>query len=280
MAADTRPVGGGRALIPIAVWTSIAVSLTVGLLLCGQKTTLYDLAYRIGGRTPPRVRQNYSEAIDLLGLSETKPEINPEYLTGLKYGLTLLFGGAALIAFITKAAFVGVIFIALALAAWTYPDRWLQNLEKKRREDIAREFPIMVTLVKVYAHASDLYQALDIVRGNIDGELKRQLTILRSEMAVYPLKEVMERFAYRCKNPLISNFVSVVLFGMQTGSNVDDILDTFAKRSYEIRVNDIKRKIKAQPIIMSVLPAIMMFSLILLFVFPMYADILDKLSSF
>ena len=63
-------------------------------------------------------------------------------------------------------------------------------------------------------------------------------------------------------------------------SNVDDILDTFAKRSYEIRVNDIKRKIKAQPIIMSVLPAIMMFSLILLFVFPMYADILDKLSSF
>lgn len=280
MAADTRPVGGGRALIPIAVWTSIAVSLTVGLLLYGQKTTLYDLAYRIGGRTPPRVRQNYSEAIDLLGLSETKPEINPEYLTGLKYGLALLFGGAALIAFITKAAFVGVIFIALALAAWTYPDRWLQNLEKKRREDIAREFPIMVTLVKVYAHASDLHQALDIVRGNIDGELKRQLTILRSEMAVYPLKEVMERFAYRCKNPLISNFVSVVLFGMQTGSNVDDILDTFAKRSYEIRVNDIKRKIKAQPIIMSVLPAIMMFSLILLFVFPMYADILDKLNSF
>lgn len=280
MAADTRPVGGGRTLIPIAVWTSIAVSLAVGLLLYGQRTTLYDLAYRIGGRTPPRVRQNYSEAIDLLGLSETKPEINPEYLAGLKYGLTLLFGGAALIAFITKAAFVGVVFIALALAAWAYPDRWLQNLEKKRREDIAREFPIMVTLVKVYAHASDLHQALDIVRGNIDGELKRQLTILRSEMAVYPLKEVMERFAYRCKNPLISNFVSVVLFGMQTGSNVDDILDTFAKRSYEIRVNDIKRKIKAQPIIMSVLPAIMMFSLILLFVFPMYADILDKLNSF
>jgi len=273
-------VGGGRTLIPIAVWTSIAVSLAVGLLLYGQRTTLYDLAYRIGGRTPPRVRQNYSEAIDLLGLSETKPEINPEYLAGLKYGLTLLFGGAALIAFITKAAFVGVVFIALALAAWTYPDRWLENLEKKRREDISREFPIMVTLVKVYAHASDLHQALDIVRGNIDGELKRQLTILRSEMAVYPLKEVMERFAYRCKNPLISNFVSVVLFGMQTGSNVDDILDTFAKRSYEIRVNDIKRKIKAQPIIMSVLPAIMMFSLILLFVFPMYADILDKLSSF
>lgn len=261
-------------MIPVAVWTSIFVALAV-FLWFNRKISFEEAVLRVGRRTPRKLRQTYREMLELLGM-----QIPPEYIAGIKYTGTFAAGGLALVAFMTKTVFWGIVLVVLAAVAWLYPDRWLENLEKKRRDDINREFPIMVTLLKVYSHASDLYQALDIVRGALKGELKRQLDILAGELAVFPLKEVLERFAYRCRNPLINNFVSVVLFGIQTGSNVDQILDTFARRSYEVRVNEIKRKIKAQPIILSVLPAVMMFALVLLFVFPMYANIIDKLRAF
>lgn len=258
----------------LALWTSVSTAIAVYLWI-HRKIALENVILRIGKRTPRKIRREYQESFDLLGLT-----MSPEYLAGLKYGGTFLAGGLALVCFIAGAGFFAFVCMALALAAWVYPDKWLEDLEKKREEEINREFPVMVTLIKVYSHASDLYQALNIVRGALKGELKRQLDILASELTVFPLKDVLERFAYRCKSPIISNFVSVILFGIQTGSNVDEILDTFARRSYEVRVNEIKRKIKAQPIILSVLPAVMMFALVLLFVFPMYANIIDKLRAF
>lgn len=267
-------MGGGKPLITTVIWTSILVTLAI-LLWIFRDVSLKNVILKAGKRTPRKLRQSYQESIELLGI-----DMLPEYLAGIKYGATVALGGIALIAFAIKANFLGIVLIAFAAFTWVYPDRWLQNMERKRREDIAREFPIMVTLVKVYSHASDLNRALNIVRFALKGELRRQLDILAGELAVFPMKEVLERFAYRCQNPLINNFVSVVLFGIQTGSNVDEILDTFARRSYEIRVNEIKRKIKAQPVIMSVLPAIMMFALILLFIFPMYANIINKLRAF
>ena len=261
-------------MIQVAVWASLMTAAAVFLWMY-RHASLEKTVLEIGRRTPRKLRQSYRESFDLLGI-----EMLPEYLAGIKYGGTALGGGMALVCFVTGTAFLGFLLAAIAVLVWVYPDKWLENLERKRRDDIDREFPIMVTLLKVYAHASDLYKALNIVRGALKGELKRQLDILAGELAVFPLKEVLERFAYRCRNPLINNFVSVVLFGIQTGSNVDEILDTFAKRSYEVRVNEIKRKIKAQPVVLSVLPAVMMFALILLFVFPMYANIIDKLRAF
>jgi hypothetical protein len=50
--------------------------------------------------------------------------------------------------------------------------------------------------------------------------------------------------------------------------------------AYERRVTEIKRKIKTQPLILSVLPGMLMFSLILLWVLPMYTNIIQKLKAF
>jgi len=258
----------------LALWTSITTAVAIYLWIY-RKIALENLIFCIGRRTPRKIRREYQEAFDLLGL-----KMSPEYLAGIKYGGTFFSGALSLIFFLAGSKFIGFVCALVTLIAWVYPDKWIEDLEKKREEEINREFPVMVTLIKVYSHASDLYQALNIVRGALKGELRRQLDILASELTVFPLKDVLERFAYRCKSPIINNFVSVILFGIQTGSNVDEILDTFAKRSYEVRVNEIKRKIKAQPIILSVLPAVMMFALVLLFVFPMYANIIDKLRTF
>lgn len=228
------------------------------------------------GRAAPRfTRKRYERVLDVLN-----HPMEPEMMAGIKFGGLILGVVLGVLALWLYGIQIAVVFFALALFAWVYPDQWLRRKEEKRQADLHREFPLMVTLVRVYARASDLYQALHIARGALKGELRREMDLLVSELQVAPLRQALENFAARCNCPPITNFVSVVLFGITTGANVDHILDSFARRAYEARVNDIKRKIKAQPIIMSILPAVMMFSLMILFIVPMFANIIERIRGF
>lgn len=233
------------------------------------------LVAALGRMIPASVRNRYADSLRILGLSGS-----PEILAGLKYGGLVAGVGLAAVALAGGVPAVGAMAFALGTFAWAYPDHWLRAKEKVRLEDLRSEFPLMVTLVRVYARASDLYQALNITRGALRGELRKQLDTLVSELQVLPLKQALMNFAARCNYPPVSNFVSVVLFGITTGADVDCILDSFSRRSYEARVNEIKRRIKVQPLVMSILPAVMAFSLLLLFVFPMYSNIIDRLRAF
>jgi len=163
------------------------------------------------------------------------------------------------------------------LAGWRLCRGYINLLEKRRREDIAREFPLMVSLVRVYSKSSDLVRALDIVRNVLKGELRKQVDLLVQEMKVYPLPDALRRFAKRCRYGPVDSFVSVVLFGISTGADVDAMLATFARRAYEARVNEVKRRVKAQPVFMSFLPVALGLLLLLVFVFPLFADIIGKL---
>lgn len=261
-------------MIGVGVVASALVGLSVIVwLFSGQEPRQFVAA--AGRWAPPSVRKRYEHALFLLGAS-----VEPEFIAGLKYAGTLLGVGLALFVFPLGGYRAAAPFFVLGLFSWVYPERWLARKERDRVEDLRREFPLMVTLVRVYARASDLYQALRIVREALRGELRRQVDILASELTLYPLKGALENFAERCRHPLVSSFVSVVLFGIQTGTDVDHILASYARRSYEARVNEIKRKIKAQPVLLTVLPAAMMMALLLLFVFPMYANIIEKLRAF
>ena len=112
------------------------------------------------------------------------------------------------------------------------------------------------------------------------GELKRQMDLLAAELEIYPLKTALDNLAERSQFPPLTNLVGVVMMGINTGTDVDEILRGFSRRAYGQRVNDIKRRIKAQPVLMAAIPAVMMLSLLLLFVFPMYANIIDRLRAF
>lgn len=231
-----------------------------------------DSVCRLGRISPGWPK--YREQVELTGI-----DIDLDWIVGLRTVITCVFGLLVLLCVVLQAK-IGFLFLIAGIAAWKYLDFWFDQKEKQRQEDIEREFPLMVTLVRVYARASDLYQALMIVRDALQGEMRRQVEILAQELQVHSLQEALENFAARCRYPLLSNFVTVVLFGIKTGADVDEILASFARRAYEARVNTIKRKIKAQPIIISVLPAVLALSLLLLFVFPMYANIIAKLRAF
>jgi len=206
-------------------------------------------------------------------------KISPELFTALRFSaaIVLSVSGAVVMG---NAPFPGLALLVLALVAYKLPESHLDKLEKNRREEINREFPIMVDMVRIYAQASDLYQALKIVPHALKGELARQMQVLSAELEIAPLAEALENFAHRCGLRQVQDFVGVVLQGIRSGMDVDEILQRYSSMAYERRVTEIKRKIKTQPLILSVLPGMLMFSLILLWVLPMYTNIIQKLKAF
>lgn len=168
--------------------------------------------------------------------------------------------------------------VALALVVWKLPDKWLQDQENKRSSELQREFPTLVTLVRVYAQAGDLYQALNIAREALSGELRKQMDILVAETELYPLSIALDNLARRCDYPPLTNFVSVVMLGIETGADVTKALDNFAKEAYSQRINNAKRQIKSQPVILSIVPALLSMGILLMIALPLYSDIINTLT--
>lgn len=207
-------------------------------------------------------------------------DLNAERILGLRMLAVVLVMLLGVVIGFTLNWFTAFTFSAAAVGIYYSPVAWLNSKEKERIKDLSKEFPMMVSLLKVYARAGGLYQALKIVKNAVQGELKRQLDILVVELEIYPLQEALDRLSDRCKYPPLTNLVSVLLMGINNGNDIDEILDKFAKGAYRVRVDEIKRKIKAQPIIQTLMPAILMFALLLIIVYPMFSNIITSLNKF
>jgi Flp pilus assembly protein TadB len=251
------------------------IAALAGFLLVLALGSPAGLVEWIGARFGGSARARFRDYLSRLG---ENPEA-AERLLGIRLAAAACMAAAGLVA-LPAGYFPAVFFFVVALVVYAMAEKQLQSREQKRIKDIEREFPLMVTLLKVYSRAGDLYQAMRIVREAVQGELKRQLDILYAELEVYPLNEALDRLAARAKYPALTNLVSVVMLGIKTGANIEEVLDAFAKRAYEQRVYTIKKKIKAQPIIMAIIPAVMSLCLLMLFVVPMYTNILDRLAGF
>ena len=168
--------------------------------------------------------------------------------------------------------------VALMLVGWKLTDNYLSTLQKRRQEEIVREFPLFVNMIRVFSKASDLYIAINTARQLLQGELRRQLDIMMQEIQIYPIKDALRRTADRCNYTPMNSLVSVLISGIETGSDIDEILGTFATRVYETRVNEAKRKVKSQPVFMSILPVLLGLFLLIVFIYPLFSDIIKKLS--
>ena len=168
--------------------------------------------------------------------------------------------------------------VALTLIGWKLVDNYVNGLQKKRQEEIAREFPLFVNMIRVFSKASDLYIAINTSRQLLQGELRKQLDIMMQELQTRSVRDALRRMAERCNYTPMNSLVSVLISGIETGSNIDEILGAFASRVYESRVNEAKRKVKSQPVIMSILPALLGLFLLIVLVYPLFSDIIKKLS--
>lgn len=234
-----------------------------------------NIMLSIGARAPNDWIVKYEYYIKYLDIN-----ISPTVIAGLNLGgffIGLLLTLVLWFYHGTGWAFLGIL---IALLSLIMPDQYLRHQEKKRIEEISREFPVMVTLVQVFSRAADLQQALRIVRFAIRGELNKQLLTLGSEMSIYPMSIALDNFANRCNYLPISNFVSVLQYAIKSGADIDSTLDTFSSRTYENRINEIKKKIKSRPTAVVILSGIMMLIFVLLLIFPMYSNIIIKLNNF
>ena len=207
-------------------------------------------------------------------------ELNAELILGLRMVLVAMVVLLGIVIGSTLNWFTAFSFTAAAAGIYYSPVAWLNTREKERIKNLSKEFPLMVSLLRVYSRAGGLYQALKIVKNAVQGELKRQLEILVVELEIYPLQVALDRLAERSKYPPLTNLVSVLLMGINNGNDIDEILEKFAKGAYRVRVDEIKRKIKAQPIIQTLMPAILLFALLLLIVYPMFSNIITSLNKF
>ncbi len=234
-----------------------------------------DIVLSIGNRAPTNWTTKYAEHVKILDLN-----VSPNIIAGIRLGGFILGIGLTILLWLSLGVFWSFLGLLIALLSQIIPDYYLAKKEKQRIEELSREFPGMVTLVQVFSKASDLQNALGIVREPTTGELHKQLSRLGIEMSIYPMSIALNNFANRCNYLPISNFVSVLQYGIASGADVDSILDTFSSRTYESRVNEVKRKIKSRPATMVIISGIMMLCLILLFVLPMYSNIITKLNTF
>lgn len=253
---------------------SIFISLTVGFWILSRQDNLYKIFLVLGERTPEQIRDRYKSRIDKLGLN-----IDPALLVGLKYGIALsfiIFGLVFVIGGQYKLTFVCFI---LAILGWGIPSYWLYKEQKRKRNEIERDFPSMVKLLKTFSSVVGLENALPNLADVTEGELQRQLELFNYDLATKSTSEALALFAKRCDYDKIYTISDVVRFGIETGTDVSDLLTTLAKRAQNERVDQERRKIKSRPILMSVIPALMVFVLILLFGIPMLNEIITQLQN-
>lgn len=189
--------------------------------------------------------------------------------------IPLLTGGI----FLLSNFFGGLLYIVMALLAWRLPNLFIQLIEKRRKEEMVSDFVLMVNQVRIYTKAAGIYQALKIVPYCIKGPLGKELKLLSAEMEMSPLAEALDSFAKRCGLKEVEDFAQIILIGIRTGADISQVLSNYAKVTQRQKIGRIKRWIKMQPVIMSILPAMMLMIFILMWIVPMYMNIIQRLKA-
>ncbi|MHB8157421.1 MAG: hypothetical protein ACYDEQ_08530, partial [Desulfocucumaceae bacterium] len=108
-------------------------------------------------------------------------------------------------------------------------DLMLDLREKKRKEAIQGDFPLMVEQVKVYAKAVGYYDALKVVARSWKGVLGRELGLLSAEIELLGVIGAIDNFANRCNVDEIRDFARIITVEHSTGADINDILSNYAK---------------------------------------------------
>ncbi len=173
----------------------------------------------------------------------------------------------------------GVFFLFAAPMLRKLPELVLEMLEKKRKEEMRKDFPLMVDQVKIYARAAGYYNALKIVSKSFKGALGKELAVLSAEMEMVGLTEAMDSFAARCGIPEVADFARVIAVEQATGADIGPILANYSNMARQRQVSKVKRKIKIEPILMSVLPGTLLIIFMLMFIMPMVASIINQINA-
>jgi tight adherence protein C len=151
-----------------------------------------------------------------------------------------------------------------------FTDKDLADRVKKRRQSIQLDFPDFVNKLTLLINAGMTVPkawekvSLDSARKSpLYVELSSAVQDIRSGVPEY---RAYEEFAKRCRIPLITRFVSVILENIRKGnSELVPILRVYANECWELRKNTAK-KFGEEASTKLLLPMMLMFAAILLIV--------------
>lgn len=168
--------------------------------------------------------------------------------------------------------------LAVALAAFRLTRQGVAKLREARARAIAREFPFFVSQLVVFMRISDVYHAIEAASKSLQGPLGEELRRLREELSYLPLRAALRNFARRVRYEPAQAFVTTLLYGITTGADVLPILESYAKRAYAEYVNNLKRRVRSQPVWLSFLPVGLGFFILLVIVYPLFMDVMTRLN--
>lgn len=204
--------------------------------------------------------------------------VSPELYAAAKTVITVILVLTGLFLLLDR-HIQGVLLLFAAPMAGRLPELFLELREKKRKELMLRDFPLMVDQVRIYARAAGYFQALKIASYATKGVLGREMAVLSAELELTSFKEAMNNFAGRCGIPEIADFARILVVEQATGADIGDILLNCTKMARQRQVSKIKRKIKIQPILMSILPGVLLIMFVLMFIIPMVTNIITQLNA-
>ncbi|NTW06150.1 MAG: hypothetical protein HGA27_08560 [Peptococcaceae bacterium] len=204
--------------------------------------------------------------------------LSPEIFVIIRYLLIilLLFIGLTLI---NAGHDWGSILLFLAVIMKRMTEVFLTYFESKRKEALLRDLPIMLDQIRIYSKATGYFQAIKIVARSIKGKLGKELEQMSIEMEFLGISKAVKRFADRCDIPEFRDFAQIITVEEATGADISNILFNYSTMIRQRQISLIKRKIKLQPIFMSILPGILIILLMLMFILPLVANILNQIEA-
>lgn len=211
-------------------------------------------------------------------LEALKIPLSPELFSAIRIILTVLPVIMGLFLIFDR-NMEGVFFLFATPMFRKLPELFLDFREKKRKEELLKNFPLMVDQVKIYAEAAGYYNALKIVSKSFKGALGRELAIMSAEIELLGIIEAVNNFAARCGIPEIKDFARIIAVNETTGADISSILVNYSNMARQKQVSKIKRKIKIQPILMSILPGVLLIIFIMMFIIPMVTNIIQQINT-
>ncbi|MCL6478984.1 MAG: type II secretion system F family protein [Peptococcaceae bacterium] len=184
-------------------------------------------------------------------------------------GISLLAGGKS----------SGVPVLLSSLMVGKVPDLLLDLKEKKRKEEIKGAVPLMTEQIRVFGKAVGYYDALKVVAMSWKGVLGHELALLSAEMELVGVVEAMDNFAARCNVDEIRDIARIITVNQHTGADIDEILSNYSRMYRQRKASKIKRWIKIQPVLMSLLPGTLLVIFVMMFIVPMVGSIINQLNS-
>lgn len=187
-------------------------------------------ADEILNRTGARFSNDMTRTVIKRKLTQADLDIEPEYFTGLQYGLPIV--SIAILLPPKLAGWIDIYWVALiAITLYLAPGVWLNKKVKARIDAIKKDIPDFCMLLGSALRGADILLALEEVSYTMKGELGREVDRALMDMATGDSREAaLNKMALRCGIPELTGLVGKIQQAMRYGNHLEPVVKHHAEK--------------------------------------------------